>query len=140
MKSMPRLFVAMTTALLAIALWAVSAYPTQEPVPPQAPAAPPRGGNPGSESGWSTFQTRCAICHSNAGPNQGPSSEAIRQMTPEKIYEALTTGKMKAQAEGLADPQVRRIAEFMSGRPLGSSKVGSAENMMNKCRNNPPLS
>jgi len=61
-------------------------------------------------------------------------------MTPERIYEALTTGKMKSQVEGMADPQVRRIAEFLAGRPLGSSGVGDASRMMNKCRDNPALS
>lgn len=140
--------VAMFVAWIAIVAWAATVF-SQQGQAPQAPrgrgrgtqaqGGPARGGSPGSESGWSTFQNRCAICHSNPGPNQGPTSEAIREMTPEKIYAALTTGTMKDEAEGLADPQVRRIAEFMSGRPLGSAQAGSATNMMNRCPRNPPL-
>ena len=120
---------------------AVPAAPGQQPpVAAQAPRGGARG-LPGTESGWSTFQTRCAICHSNPGPNQGPTAEAIRLMTPEKIFEALSTGKMKSQAEsfGLGEPQMRRVAEFMAGRPMGSSAAGDAKNMPNKCATNPAI-
>ena len=145
-----------TIAWIGIMSWVVTVHPQggrgQVPAvatPGQAPAAPPApavgggagrgGGLPGTESGWSSFQTRCAICHSNPGPNQGPSAEAIRIMTPEKIFEALSTGKMKTQAEGLAEPQMRRLAEFMAGRPMGSSAAGDAKNMPNKCPSNPTI-
>jgi polyvinyl alcohol dehydrogenase (cytochrome) len=127
MKAMPRTLVAVIAASIAIAGGTVLVYPQ-------------RGGAPGSEGGWSTFQNRCALCHSNPGADHGPSAESIRQMTPEKIYDALTAGKMKSQTEGLSDAQVRRIAEFMAGRPLGSAAAGAASLMMNKCQNNPPLS
>jgi polyvinyl alcohol dehydrogenase (cytochrome) len=117
----------------------------------QEPAAPPaaggnragqRGGGqalPGTESGWSTFQTRCAVCHLNPAADLGPSGTEIRQMTPERIFEALTTGSMVEESQGISDPQKRRIAEFMSGRPMGSSKAGSAATMPNRCSTNPPM-
>jgi polyvinyl alcohol dehydrogenase (cytochrome) len=108
-----------------------------------APAAAQAGqrGNalPGTESGLATFQTRCAVCHNNPTVDRAASANEIRQMTPERIFEALTTGSMRAQAEGLTDPQKRRVAEFMSGRPMGSSKVGSATTMPNQCRTNPQM-
>jgi polyvinyl alcohol dehydrogenase (cytochrome) len=47
---------------------------------------------------------------------------------------------MQKYTDGLSDIQKRRVAEFMSGRPVGSAKVGDAQNMPNKCRNNPALS
>ena len=143
-----------TIAWIGIMGWVVTVHPQagrgQLPAPPgQQPAAPAAaagggggqrgGGLPGTESGWSTFQTRCAVCHSNPGPNRGPTSEAIRLMTPEKIAEALTTGKMKTQGTDLNEGQIRRVAEFMSGRPMGSSGPGDAKNMPNKCANNPPI-
>ena len=60
-------------------------------------------------------------------------------MTPEKIYESLTTGSMKEKSEGISDPQKRRIAEFLSGRPMESSPAGDAKNMPNKCTQNPAM-
>ncbi|HEX4998498.1 MAG TPA: PQQ-binding-like beta-propeller repeat protein [Terriglobia bacterium] len=104
-----------------------------------APGAQRGGGLPGTESGWSSFQTRCARCHLDPAADLAPSGVAIRQMTPEHIYEALTTGSMVEQSQGIADGQKRRIAEFMAGRPMGSSAAGSAKNMPNQCRTNPPM-
>ena len=112
------------------------------PAAPQAPAAPAAGRGPitpGTESGWATFQTRCASCHGNQGVERAPSAVAIREMTPERIYAALTTGSMQAQSQGLSDAQKKTLAEFMSGRPTGSSAAGSAARMPNKCTANPPM-
>jgi polyvinyl alcohol dehydrogenase (cytochrome) len=63
----------------------------------------------------------------------------IREMTPERIFTSLTTGSMQMQSEGLNDGQKRVIAEFMSGRTLGSAAVGDAKNMPNKCPSNPAM-
>jgi polyvinyl alcohol dehydrogenase (cytochrome) len=112
--------------------------PGAAPQQPPAAAAGPPAGTPGTESGLATFQTRCSVCHNN--PVQGaPTASAIREMTTERIYDSLVSGSMKVHAEGLSDIQKQRIAEFMSGRPLGSAKVGDAKNMLNPCRNNPTL-
>jgi len=96
-------------------------------------------GLPGTESGWSAFQTRCAVCHLNPVADLATPGTVIRQMTPERIFESLTTGSMKEKSEGLSDVQKRRIAEFLSGRPMGSSKAGSASTMPNKCAQNPAM-
>ena len=107
----------------------------------QQPPAPGggRGITPGTESGFATFQTRCSICHGNPAVERAATPSAIREMTPERIYDALATGSMQAHSEGLNDLQKRALAEFMSGRPLGSAKQGDARNMTNKCTANPPL-
>jgi polyvinyl alcohol dehydrogenase (cytochrome) len=117
---------------------ATQALPTPAQQPPAAAAGQP-GGTPGTESGLAAFQTRCSVCHNN--PVQGaPTASAIREMTPERIYDSLVSGSMKMPAEGLSDIQKQRVAEFMSGRPLGSATVGDARKMPNQCRGNPTLS
>ena len=63
----------------------------------------------------------------------------MREMSPERIYDALTTGVMKEQGSKLSDADRRGVAEFMAGRPLGSASLGDAKNMPNQCRNNPQL-
>src|SRR4051812_34175613 len=102
----------------------------------QAPPPPPAAG---TESGFATFQTQCAQCHGNPNVDRAPSPAALREMTPEKIYTALTTGVMQQQAAALTDPQKKAVAEFMAGRPLGSAKSGGIETMGFQCRTNPPL-
>jgi polyvinyl alcohol dehydrogenase (cytochrome) len=95
---------------------------------------------PGTESGFALFQTHCTVCHGNPAVERAPSPEAIRAMPPERILAALGTGGlMAAQGEALTEPERRSIAEFMSGRPLGSAKVGAASAMPNQCARHPPF-
>src|SRR6516225_2790942 len=67
----------------------------------QAPAAAPQGGGqrgaPGTENGIAVFQTQCMTCHGNPNVERAPSPNAIREMSPERIYAALTSGVMKDQ-------------------------------------------
>ena len=145
-----RTFWTVTAGWIAIVACVLTAYsqqrapapaaPGQEATPPPAQGRGQRGGGlPGTETGWSLFQTRCAVCHLNPTVDRAVPAALIREMTPERIYESLMTGSMKEQSQGISDVQKRRIAEFMSGRPLGSSKAGSAKDMPNKCRNNPAM-
>jgi polyvinyl alcohol dehydrogenase (cytochrome) len=109
---------------------------------PAAPARPaPRGpgGPPGTEAGFATFQTACTSCHGNPAVERAPSPAAIREMSPEKIYNSLVSGLMQTQGAALSDQQKRGVAEFMSGRPLGSAASGAAAQMPNRCTSNPPL-
>jgi len=79
-------------------------------------------------------------CHGNpAAAERAPDPSTIRQLSPERIYAALSTGVMKVHAQDLTDEEKRRVAEFMSGRPLGSAELGDAKNMPNHCPGNPAL-
>src|SRR5262252_8274348 len=107
---------------------------------PQAAGQAPPGFVAGTESGFATFQTQCAQCHGNPNVDRAPTPTALREMTPEKIYDALATGVMQQQASSLPDAQKKALAEFMAGRPIGSARSGAAENMGFQCRTNPPMS
>jgi polyvinyl alcohol dehydrogenase (cytochrome) len=105
----------------------------------QAPNRPVQ--SMGTESGFAVFQTKCMSCHGNpAMANRAPDPATLRQLSPEKIYAALTTGAMRAQAQSLADEQKRMLAVFMSGRTFGSAEQGDAKTMPNRCEANPPMS
>src|SRR6266700_3702458 len=132
MKKNMRILVVMASGLGAL-LWAGALTPQAAG---QAPATPPA---PGTESGFATFQTQCAQCHGNPNVDRAPTAEALREMTPEKIYAALTTGAMQQQASALNDVQKKAVAEFMAGRPIGSAKSGGIETMGFQCRTNPPM-
>jgi polyvinyl alcohol dehydrogenase (cytochrome) len=130
-----------TAAGILVCLGWPSAAKAQQPAAAPPPAAPPQAANlgAGTETGIGTFQTHCMGCHGNPQVPQAPAPDAIRQMTPEKIYEALTTGPMKPQGDQLTDDQRKMLATFLSGRPLGSLKQGDAKDMPNHCASNPPL-
>ncbi len=46
---------------------------------------------------------------------------------------------MKDQAAQLQDVQKRQIAEFLSGRPMGSDEAGDMKKMSNACSSNPAM-
>src|SRR5215510_5342961 len=124
---------------IGITVWVGHARSQQTPAPPAAPPPAGQRGAPGTENGIAVFQTQCMTCHGNPNVERAPSPAAIREMSSERIYEALTTGIMKDQGAKLSDQDRRGVAEFMSGRPLGSARLGDAKNMPNQSRNNPPL-
>ncbi len=104
----------------------------------QQPAAQPA--SIGTEAGFGIFQQRCMGCHGNANAaEKAPDPSTLRQLPPERIYDALTSGAMKTIGQTLTDEQRRRVAESVSGRLLGSAAAGNAIDMPNHCPSNPPL-
>ncbi len=93
----------------------------------------------GTETGFAVFQTRCMGCHGNPDVPRAPEPAAIRQMSPERIYDALTSGPMKGQGDALSEDMRRMVAVFMSGRPFGSLQQGDASQMPNRCASNPEM-
>ena len=117
----------------AATVWGQAQTPDQQPPPAQA------GRSVGTETGFAVFQTRCMACHGNPNVPRAPQPAAIRQMSPERIYGALTNGPMKAQGDALSEDQRRMVAIFMSGRPFGTLEEGAASQMPNRCVSNPPM-
>jgi polyvinyl alcohol dehydrogenase (cytochrome) len=103
---------------------------------PQAQNAPPR---PGFRAAPPIFQQNCGTCHGHDS-KQAPSITDLQNHSPEQIYEVLTTGKMKEEGAQVPDVQKRQIAEFLSGRPMGSDEAGDIKNMTNACPANPSMS
>lgn len=93
-----------------------------------------------SEStGVNLFSNHCTNCHGAKPVERAPTEAAIRQMPPERIYEAITTGPMKTMAQDLSDAEKRLLAEFMGGRKLDAADVGDAKSMKNLCATHPPV-
>ena len=86
------------------------------------------------------IQELCITCHGNPAFERAPSPAALRSMSPERIYAALTSGVMKPVGEKLSDEDRRRVSESLSGQLLGSAQSGDAGAMPNRCPRNPPLS
>jgi polyvinyl alcohol dehydrogenase (cytochrome) len=95
-----------------------------------APAQSPEAGR--------LFEQSCMTCHGNAAIEKAPDPSVLRQMAPEAIYKALTSGAMVPQAEKLTDEQKRIIAEYLGGRNIVEGS-GDATHMANHCTSNPPI-
>ena len=96
MKRILHVATLLTAAGAAYFAWTGSTF-AQAPNP-QAKGKQGKQGSAGTESGWAAFQTRCMSCHGNQAVPAAQSPEQIRQMSPERIYAALTTGSMKTKA------------------------------------------
>ncbi len=93
-----------------------------------------------SEStGVNLFNNNCTSCHGKPPADRAPAEEVIRQMPPERIYEAITTGAMKNMALKLNDDDKRLLAEYMGGRKLDKGDTGDAKNMPNVCASHPAV-
>ena len=70
-----------------------------------------------SESaGVAQYFTNCASCHESTDPgHQAPKTAVLKQMTPERILEIMTTGSMRTIAAGLSSRIERRTASMPSG-------------------------
>ena len=91
------------------------------------------GTNAGSQY---LFELRCATCHDNAALDpeaRGPDRKALTLLSPERIHEALTTGVMAPNAEGLSENQLIALATLLAGRPFGDSASRGADAMPNRC-------
>src|SRR5580700_8123102 len=59
------------------------------------------------------FEQRCARCHESptAADPQPPSRQALMQMTPKRVHDALTVGSMVPNAVGLSEAQVFTLVQ-----------------------------
>src|SRR5436190_1599687 len=113
------------------------------PAPPRLIAqAPQQPGaqNPGALPALSPrqqFDQSCQTCHGNAAVPRAADPAVLRRMTPERIYDALTTGVMQSQAQALSDQSRRGIAEYLGDRKLGAAASGAVDGMPNRCEATP---
>src|SRR5215831_3399510 len=78
-----------------------------------------------AQDGEYLFKTYCAICHEpgNGEEARGPSRNILKQMTAERILDVMEKGAMKAQAAERSRIQRHVLAEYLSGKKLGSAPL-----------------
>ena len=96
-------------------------------------AANAQASDPGGQA--ALFDRRCAGCHAIPA-TRAPGRVSLGAMSPEFIVDALTNGLMKAQGSGLTPEERTALAEYLTGR-----KVGTEAPMAGQCAAaSPPLS
>jgi polyvinyl alcohol dehydrogenase (cytochrome) len=90
-------------------------------------------------TGMALFEQHCGGCHSApAAGSRAPDRIALSQRTPESILDAITTGSMAVNAQGLTPAQKRVVAEQLTLRPIGAAASGAVSAMKNACAVAPP--
>src|SRR5580704_9447516 len=73
-----------------------------------------------AQDGAAIYKERCASCHDTPA-ERVPSLTAIKAMSGEAIYAALTTGPMKSRAEGLAITDMFALLGYIA--PTGAANA-----------------
>lgn len=140
------------TAVLGVALsqprLAAAQQPAgQEPAADAKPANAPPAGRPRFGTGLGgqmVFVQHCSTCHSDtaqpvAGEGRAPTLNTMQQLPPERVYDALVSGKMMAVGAQISDGDRRAVAEWLGGRPLGAADAGDTSKMAHRCERNKPV-
>src|SRR5712692_954803 len=77
-----------------------------------------------AQEGQALYRAHCASCHEASAQTRAPARDALRQLTPERIMDALESNSGAMLIEGLArTPAERRaLALYLSGKPFGTEK------------------
>lgn len=75
-----------------------------------------------AQDGAAIYKERCAGCHDSPAPRV-PALTAIKAMSGEAVYNALTTGAMKTRAEGLSTTQIFALIGYIA--PTGATQTAT---------------
>ena len=87
-----------------------------------------------AQDGAAIYKERCESCHNNTPAPHVPSLSAIKAMSGEGIYMALTHGVMQTQAAGLSSAQLIAIIRYIA--PTGGPHA-AAPNLTRTCKSQP---
>lgn len=91
-----------------------------------------------AQDGQDLYRRHCASCHDASAQTRAPAPEALRQLTPERILDALESNSGAMLRQGLArTPAERRaLALYLSGKPFGTEKPLDLDRIGCKSPNN----
>ena len=72
--------------------------------------------------GAELYKRNCAQCHDN-GTNRAPNRDSFKALTAERVLSAMETGSMITMANNRTAPERRAIAEFLTGKAIGSPLI-----------------
>src|SRR6185436_2467 len=72
--------------------------------------------------GADLYKRTCAQCHDN-GTNRAPNRDSFKSLSAERVLAAMETGSMITMANNRTAAERRAIAEFLTGKPIGSPLV-----------------
>src|SRR5262245_76246 len=84
-----------------------------------------------AQDGAAIYKERCASCH-DAPEGRVPALSAIKAMSGEAIYVALTMGAMRSQAQGLSVPQIFALIGYIA--PTGGSAAANSAALTRTCK------
>lgn len=148
--------VGISAAIAGVMLLGVAISQVAAQAPPAGPPAGRGPGGPGGPGGGAgalfgpgfdaqkTFVQRCAMCHTDKGMTVGDrmaiARDGLKKLQTERVYQSIATGIMAPNATGIVDRDLRKLAEYATGKPFDADPdaFGIAK-MTNNCPKNPPI-
>ena len=82
----------------------------------------------------SPFEASCAACHGHrSSESLAPTRQTLRELDPERVLAALTTGPMAVYAGDFKEDELRAMAELVTGKLFVDAADGTAGAMSNQC-------
>ena len=75
--------------------------------------------------GPAIYQQHCSACHDASSVTRAPGPASLRGMSPENIIRALESGLMAQQGNALTATEKQNVAEFLTGKVLGKSRIAT---------------
>lgn len=91
-----------------------------------------------SANGVILFENKCASCHQSAQAQKAPTLAALRKMTPEAVYAALSKAP-HTQIQALSDDDKKTVSALLGGRKIGVPEIADAKKMPNRCAADKPM-
>src|SRR5689334_23211374 len=92
-----------------------------------------------AQDGAALYKERCASCH-DSPEGRTPSIGAIKQMTAQAVYAALTNGVMKSQTSGLSTQDLISLLAFIAPVGNANAKPAFEKNCPDNAPQKPPAS
>jgi polyvinyl alcohol dehydrogenase (cytochrome) len=85
----------------------------------------------------SLYRRFCGSCHESEGVQRAPNRRALSEMSAERILASMESGVMFNYARPLASNQRDAVAEYLSGKKLGSGKTEDEPKQSSFCTQAP---
>ena len=91
-----------------------------------------------AQDGQALYRRYCASCHEASAQTRAPAPDVLRQLTPERILDALeaNSGPMLRQGLARTSAERRALALYLSGKPFGTEKPLDLDRMSCKTADN----
>ena len=97
-------------------------------------------------NGAAVFSQSCVSCHGGQSSIQAaPRLDALRLQQATSVFDTLTSGVMRAQAQRLNPSEIRAVAEYVTGKKLSAEIIDpgkgrcAAQKPMMQMTSAPPL-
>ena len=94
MRTFEAIALAVVSSVVTLAIFAQSGSRAQQPAP--SPTQPRPFADRATEGAGATiFGNVCGSCHGKEATTEAMSQDMLKQLTPEKLYQSMTTGSMQ---------------------------------------------